>query len=63
LNESEFHRRMHGVGPRWEAIRNLFDVECRRLGFNEGRAGEDEEEQRTSFRRPGDQTSLFGPAE
>ena len=57
LNESEFGLRMHGVGPRWEAIRNLFDLECRRLGFNEERTGEHEGEK--SFRRPGQQGALF----
>jgi DNA repair photolyase len=57
LNESEFGLRMHGVGPRWEAIRNLFDLECRRLGFNEERTGEHEGEK--SFQRPGQQGALF----
>jgi DNA repair photolyase len=60
LNESQFGLRMHGVGPRWDAIRSLFDVECRRLGFNEERVGEGEEEE-TTFRRPGTQWDLFGP--
>jgi len=56
LNESEFGARMHGVGPRWTAIRSLFDVECRRLGFNEERTGE---ESRNAFRRPAAQRDLF----
>jgi DNA repair photolyase len=60
FNESQFGLRMHGVGPRWEAIRSLFDVECRRLGFNEGRVGEEEEEE-TTFLRPGTQGDLFDP--
>ena len=25
---------MHGSGPRWKAIVDLFDVHCRRLGLN-----------------------------
>lgn len=33
-NESRFGARMEGTGPRWQAIESLFDVECRRLGFN-----------------------------
>ena len=33
-NESRFGARMEGVGPRWAAIETLFEVECRRLGFN-----------------------------
>jgi DNA repair photolyase len=56
LNESEFGARMHGVGPRWAAIRSLFDVECRRLGFNEERTGEEPEK---AFRRPAAQRDLF----
>ena len=57
LNESEFGLRMHGVGPRWEAIRSLFDLECRRLGFNQERTGENEGEK--SYQRPGQQGALF----
>ena len=34
VNDSRFGSRMGGVGPRWEAIETLFDVECRRLGLN-----------------------------
>jgi DNA repair photolyase len=60
LNESQFGLRMHGVGPRWDAIHGLFDVECRRLGFNEKRPGA-EEKKETTFRRPGAQRGLFGP--
>ncbi len=56
LNESKFGARMHGVGPRWEAIRSLFDVECRRLGFNEERTGD---ETKNAFRRPAAQRDLF----
>jgi DNA repair photolyase len=61
LNESQFGLRMHGVGPRWEAIRNLFDLECRRLGFNEERVGEEGETDKAALRRPGTQEDLFGP--
>jgi DNA repair photolyase len=57
LNESQFHERMHGVGPRWEAIRSLFELECRRLGFNQERTGENEGEK--SLRRPVQQGVLF----
>lgn len=34
LNHSEFGQRMEGVGPRWQAIEQLFNVQARRLGFN-----------------------------
>jgi len=57
-NESRFGDRMHGIGPRWEAIETLFEVECRRLGLN----GDDDGARHTStFRRPGPaQGELFG---
>ncbi len=56
-NESRFGARMQGVGPRWEAIETLFEVECRRLGLNR----DAERLPRTStFRRPAPaQRSLF----
>ena len=56
LNESRFGERMHGVGPRWEAIKSLFDTQCRRLGLNLQRAGAKPVQ---TFRRPTDQGSLF----
>ncbi len=56
-NESQFHQRMHGLGPRWQAIHDLFDVECRRLGFNERDNCTGEEPRR--FYRPGEQRDLF----
>src|SRR5262249_59972010 len=34
FNDSRFHERMHGQGPRWNAIHDLFEAECRRLGFH-----------------------------
>ena len=57
-NESRFGDRMEGVGPRWRAIETLFEVECRRHGFE---VGEREKPRRTStFRRPGPaQARLF----
>jgi DNA repair photolyase len=57
-NESRFGDRMEGVGPRWRAIETLFEVECRRHGFE---IGEHEKPRHTStFRRPGPaQARLF----
>ena len=59
-NETEFHERMVGRGPRWEAIEALFEAQCRRLGFN---ADDDEEngseETPSTFRRPTAQGDLF----
>jgi DNA repair photolyase len=60
LNESRFGLRMRGVGARWDAIHDLFDLECRRLGFNEERAGEGNAgpEETTSL-RPGEQGEFW----
>jgi DNA repair photolyase len=49
-NEYRFGARMEGVGPRWAAIENLFEIERRRLGYEED--GEDETPRRDTFRRP-----------
>jgi DNA repair photolyase len=55
-NESAFGSRMVGQGVRWEAIQSLFEVQCRRLGFN-AEAGRGE--RKSTFRRPVKQGSLF----
>ena len=34
-SDSRFGSRMHGAGPRWEAIERVFAVETRRLGFRD----------------------------
>ncbi len=59
LNESRFGKRMHGIGPRWEAIEGLFQTQCRRLGFSLERAGA---RPGKTFRRPTGQGSLFETA-
>jgi DNA repair photolyase len=60
-NESRFGARMEGVGPRWEAIESLFEIECRRLGFN--REAHEDRPRTVTFRRPGPaQRGLFDPA-
>jgi DNA repair photolyase len=43
-NRAEFGQRMRGSGPRWEAIRGLFAIQCRRLGLNIERPGASERE-------------------
>jgi DNA repair photolyase len=59
-NESRFGARMEGIGPRWAAIESLFEIECRRLGFN---LPDEEKRARTSkFRRPRSQATLFDAA-
>jgi DNA repair photolyase len=63
-NETEFHQRMVGRGPRWEAIESLFEAQCRRLGLNT-RHGDGENDgdlsdgRRSPFRRPSAQGRLF----
>ena len=39
MNESAFGARFRGLGPRWQAIRGLFEIHCRRLGLAGGDAG------------------------
>ncbi len=58
-NEARFHDRMSGQGPRWKAIQALFDVECRRLGFNSGHDEEGDAREVSTFRRPSAQGDLF----
>lgn len=57
-NESAFGLRMRGVGPRWEVIEDLFETQCRKLGFNRE---EEAEGERRTFRRPSPQGTLFDP--
>ncbi len=33
MNEASFGQRMQGRGPRWDAIRQLFELHCRKLGL------------------------------
>jgi DNA repair photolyase len=35
MNESTFGQRMSGYGPRWESVKRLFDIQCKRHGLNE----------------------------
>ena len=60
LNESEFGARMQGLGPRWEAIRTLFETQCERLGLNRERP---KRRKAGAFRRPSSQGNLFESAE
>jgi DNA repair photolyase len=56
MNDSTFGRRMAGEGVRWQAVRSLFDVQCRRLGLN---ADDRDAPKPSTFRRPVRQGSLF----
>jgi DNA repair photolyase len=35
MNQSAFGSRMSGSGARWDAVHQLFEIQCRRLGLNE----------------------------
>ena len=59
LNSSTFHDRMHGKGQYWNAQEKLFEVYCKKLGFNERRVGAENEQKMHTFRRPGAQAVLF----
>ncbi|MDC0677403.1 hypothetical protein [Sorangium atrum] len=61
MNEAAFGARFQGAGPRWAAIQRLFEVQCQRLGLNRARVGDaaDEAEERSTFRRPSRQGTLF----
>ena len=60
LNSSVFGERMRGKGQYWSAQEKLFEVYCRRLGFNEHRVGSEHHTRPNTFRRPSPQGSLFG---
>jgi DNA repair photolyase len=60
LNSSVFGERMRGKGQYWDAQEKLFQVYCRRLGFNEHRAGDERFVRPNTFRRPSAQGTLFG---
>jgi DNA repair photolyase len=60
LNSSVFGERMRGKGQYWSAQEKLFEVYCRRLGFNEHRVGSERHTRPNTFRRPSPQGSLFG---
>ncbi len=54
LNRSQFGKRMTGEGPRWEAIKWLFNQGCERLGLNQ----EVSVARGNTFSRPGSQLAL-----
>lgn len=58
LNSSVFGERMRGKGEYWSAQEKLFEVYCKRLGFNEHGARDSIQKMHT-FRRPTAQASLF----
>ena len=59
LNSSVFGERMRGQGQYWEAQERLFEVHCKRLGFNERTVGSEPRKFGKTFRRPSAQGELF----
>jgi DNA repair photolyase len=59
LNSSVFGERMRGKGEYWNAQEKLFEVYCKRLGFNEHHVGSEIPENANTFRRPSAQALLF----
>ncbi len=57
LNDPRFGARMRGRGKRWEMIEQLFEAQCRRLGFNRRELAETATP--ATFRRPSSQLRLF----
>lgn len=55
LHENAFGARHRGEGPRWEMVRRLFEIQCRKLGI-----ATTPRPVRETFRRPGQQGLLFG---
>jgi DNA repair photolyase len=55
LNDPRFESRFHGEGERVEAIAQMFEVTCRKLGLNQKRI-----EPTTEYFRRSEQTDLFG---
>jgi len=55
LNESQFGARQRGKGQFWEMIHEMFELHCRRLGFNQSK----EASAVNTFRRPSRQPGLF----
>jgi DNA repair photolyase len=57
LNSSEFGERMKGDSEQWRVVEQVFELHCKRLGFNQGRRSK----RPNTFRRPNPQGSLFEP--
>ena len=57
LHDPRFHHRMQGTGKRWALIEQLFETQCKRLGLNRERVGE--QARLATFVRPKRQLTLF----
>ncbi len=60
LNSSEFGERMRGHSEQWRVVKRMFDLHCKRLGFNKEETEKEGAGMRPStFRRPSAQGALF----
>jgi DNA repair photolyase len=59
LYDPRFGARMRGEGARWQAVSELFALQCKRLGLNAERAERTERDPATTFERPSAQLKLF----
>lgn len=59
LYDPRFGKRFVGTGKRWAMIEQMFETQCRRLGLNVRNDAAEPVMQRTTFRRPQKQLSLF----
>ena len=59
LNSSVFGERMRGQGEYWKAQEQLFEVHCKRLGFNQRSVGSEKKKFANTFRRLSKQGDLF----
>jgi DNA repair photolyase len=55
MNDPRFGERMRGQGPRWQAVTELFELQCKRLGFETERSTPWPD----TFERPRTQLDLF----
>lgn len=47
-SNARFEERMRGTGPRWDAVQRMFEIQCKRLGFNRRGPEEAVDERRAS---------------
>lgn len=57
LYDNRFSARMRGQGARWQAVTDLFQLQCKRLGFGPLEGGGDPNA--STFERPSAQLKLF----
>jgi DNA repair photolyase len=59
LNSSVFGERMRGNSEQWRVVEQMFELHCKRLGFNKESEGRYTGSRPSTFRRPSTQGTLF----